>query len=246
MGSSRFPGKPLAPILGMPMLGHCYHRTRLAIGSGSTYVATCDPEICDYIHGIGGTAVMTSTNHTRATTRTAEALEHIEVTSGDRIDVIIMVQGDEPLISPSAIAQTLVHFKDPEINIVNIMARIQNSEQFVDKNNVKVVINNQNDALYFSREAIPSPWKGFDGIPMYMQTGIIAFRRQALIQFNTMEETPLEKIESIDMNRILENNFKIRMVPIDTTTIGVDTPEDLKLAEGIIIHDPILKEYMDK
>ena len=148
MGSSRFPGKPLAPILGMPMLAHCYHRTRLAIGANSTYIATCDPEIVNYIDNIGGTAVMTSANHTRATTRTAEALEHIEGTLGEHADVVIMIQGDEPLISPSAINQTLTHFKDPDINIVNIMARIKNSEQCIDKNNVKVVASIRNQLFF--------------------------------------------------------------------------------------------------
>ena len=107
LGASRFPNKPLALILGMPMVGHCYHRTRLAPGISTAYVATCDEEIAAYVRSIGGIAVMTSANHTRATTRTAEALEHIERVDGEQVDVVVMVQGDEPLIPPETIAETL-------------------------------------------------------------------------------------------------------------------------------------------
>jgi 3-deoxy-manno-octulosonate cytidylyltransferase (CMP-KDO synthetase) len=243
MGSSRFPGKPLAEIQNMPMLGHCYHRTRLADGISSTYVATCDTEIVSYIESIGCTAIMTADSHTRATTRTAEALEHIEAATGEHIDVVVMVQGDEPLIPPSSIAETLKHFRDPDVEIVNIMARIREPEQFLDKNNVKVVVNQNNDALYFSRETIPSPWQGYEGVPMYMQTGIIAFRRDTLIHFNQLAETQLEQIESVDMNRILETGGRIRMVPTNAVTIGVDTPDELRAAEKIMSIDPIFKEY---
>jgi 3-deoxy-manno-octulosonate cytidylyltransferase (CMP-KDO synthetase) len=243
MGSTRFPGKPLARIHKIPMLGHCYYRTQLAKGINSTYVATCDTEISDYIDEIGGSSIMTSTSHVRATTRTAEALEHIEAASGERVDIIVMVQGDEPLILPETIAETLNHFHAPNVEIVNIMSRIQNLEQFADKNNVKVVVNKNNDALYFSREMIPSPWQGIEGIPMYMQTGIIAFRRDTLINFNNMEETRLEQIESVDMNRVLETGGQVRMVPMDTIAIGVDTPDDLKEAEKIMVNDPIYTQY---
>ena len=187
---------------------------------------------------------MTSSKHTRATTRTAEAIEHIETKSGEKADVIVMVQGDEPLISPDAIAATLEHFNDPSIKIVNIMSRLSSYDHFIDKNNVKVVVNRRNDALYFSREPIPSPWQGLEEMPMYMQTGIIAFRRDALLQFNQKEETRLEQIESVDMNRVLENGGRIRMVLTELTTIGVDTPEELESAERLMKNDPTLARYM--
>jgi len=157
LDASRFPGKPLAKILGMPMIGHCYHRTKLALGVESTYVATCDNEIADYIYSIGGQVVMTSNLHTRATTRTAEALEMIEKKSKEKVDIIVMVQGDEPLITPEAIGEILPHFNDTFVDIVNIMSRLSTYEQFIDQNNVKVVVNNKSNALYFSREPIPSP-----------------------------------------------------------------------------------------
>ena len=243
LGATRFPGKPMAPLLGMPMVGHCYHRTRLTPGIGATYVATCDEEIAEYVRSIGGTAVMTATSHTRATTRTAEAMEHIEASSGKRADVVVMVQGDEPLILPETIAETLRHFSDPAVEIVNIMSRLRTYEQFVDKNNVKVVVNLNSDALYYSREPIPSPWRGVEDVPMYMQTGIIAFRREALLRFNRMEETRLEQIESVDMNRVLETGGRIRMVLTEAITIGVDTSQELKDAEELMKNDPTMARY---
>ena len=196
MGASRFPGKPMAPLLGMPMIGHCYHRTRLAPGLSEVYVATCDQIIADYIESIGGKVVMTSPLHDRASTRTAEALEILEEDLSEKVDVVVMVQGDEPIIAPNVVGETLIHFNDEKVKIVNIMSKITSKDVFFDQNNVKVVVDCNNDALYFSREPIPSPWKGWEQLPKFMQTGIIAFRREALMDFNSMSETPLR-----DMNR---------------------------------------------
>jgi 3-deoxy-manno-octulosonate cytidylyltransferase (CMP-KDO synthetase) len=246
MAATRFPGKPLAPILGMPMIGHCYHRTRLAEGIARAYVATCDDAIASYVRSIGGHVVMTAPSHNRATTRTAEAMELIERESGRRYDVVVMVQGDEPLIAPETISATLGHFSDPEVEIVNVMSRIRTQEAFRDKNNVKVVVNQDGDALYFSREPIPSPWKGWEHLSRYMQTGIIAFRRDALLRFNAMPESPLEQFESIDMNRVLETGGRVRMVAIDGLTIGVDTPEELLQAEKCLTQDLDIHRYLDQ
>jgi len=244
MGSQRFPGKPLEKIHGMPMIGHCYHRTAMALGIDATYIATCDIEIAEYIDSIGGRVVMTSNTHTRATTRTAEALEKIEKEIGKKSDIVVMVQGDEPLILPRTIREIAPVFNDESVNIVNIMSRLTTRESFEDVNNVKVVVANNNDALYFSRESIPSPWKGWENVPKYMQTGIIAFKRDALIAFNAMEETRLEQIESIDMNRVLETGGKIRMVLTDATTIGVDVPEELSEVEKMLVGDEVMKAYI--
>lgn len=245
LGASRFPGKPLEKMLGMPMVGHCYHRTRMAPGIEETYVATCDEEIADYVRSIGGKAVMTSETHTRATTRTAEAMEIIEKESGTKVDIVVMVQGDEPLIPPETIGETLDGFKDESVDIVNIMSRLRTLEAFKDYNNVKVVVDQNRNALYFSREAIPSPWKGWEHIPRYMQTGIIAFRREVLLAFNGVEETLLEQIESVDMNRVIETGGKIRMVLTEALTIGVDTRDELKEAERLLKSDPDLNRYLN-
>jgi len=243
MASTRFPNKPMAKINNIPMIGHCYYRTKMASGLLKTYVATCDAEIADYIHSIGGAAVITDKNHTRATTRTAEALEKIEDEIGASVDIIMMVQGDEPLITPEVINEALTNFQDPTVDIVNVMSSLKTLEQFIDKNNVKVVFNKNNNALYFSREPIPSPWRGIESHPMFMQTGIIAFRRNALLSFNKLEETLLEKIESVDMNRVLETGGCIRMVLTNNLMIGVDTFQELLEAEKYLLNDPLIAAY---
>ena len=245
MDASRFPGKPMALILGMPMIGHCYHRTRLAPGLSEVYVATCDQIIADYIESIGGKVVMTSPLHDRASTRTAEALEILEEDLSEKVDVVVMVQGDEPIIAPTVVGETLIHFNDEKVKIVNIMSEITSKDVFFDKNNVKVVVDCNNDALYFSREPIPSPWKGWEQLPRFMQTGIIAFRREALVDFNSMSETALERHESVDMNRILESGGSIRMVATSDFTIGVDTQEELSLAEEFLRNDKSIGRYLE-
>ncbi|MBF0419900.1 MAG: 3-deoxy-manno-octulosonate cytidylyltransferase [Magnetococcales bacterium] len=246
MGATRFPGKPLHPICGIPMVGHCYYRTLLAKGITATYVATCDEEIAAYVRSIGGTPVMTASTHNRASDRTAEAMLKIEESTGEKVDVVIMIQGDEPLILPETISESLHHFDDPSVEIVNIMSRLRTRQAFEDKNNVKVVVSQNRDALYFSREPIPSPWKGVDHVPMYMQVGVIAFRRDVLIRFNCMTEMPLEKIESVDMNRVLETGGKIRMVLTEALTIGVDTVEEADEVERILAEDPLFKRYANQ
>jgi 3-deoxy-manno-octulosonate cytidylyltransferase (CMP-KDO synthetase) len=244
MGASRFPGKPMASLLGMPMIGHCYHRTRLALGASNVYVATCDQVIADYITSLGGQVVMTSPLHDRASTRTAEAIEIIENKTQKTVDIAVMVQGDEPIISPDIVKGTLPHFDNESVQIVNIMSEINSKDVFYDHNNVKVVVDHECNALYFSREPIPSPWKGWEQLPRYMQTGIIAFRREALMNFNNMSETDLEKYESVDMNRILETGGSIRMVATGDFTLGVDTKEDLELAETFLKTDKLVEGYL--
>ncbi len=243
LGASRFPGKPLANIAGIPMIGHCYFRAKLTPGIDDVFVATCDEEIAKYVHSIGGKFIMTSNTHTRASTRTAEALEIIESNTDKKIDIVVMFQGDEPLISPEDVAKTINNFSDSSVKVVNIMSQFRSIEAFKDKNNVKVVVDKNNDALYFSREPIPSLWKESENVPHYMQTGIISFRRDALYNFNNTSETMLERVESIDLNRILESGNKVRMIPTDKLTIGVDTPDELKNAEKILLSDPIFKLY---
>ena len=246
MGATRFPGKPMKSLLGMPMIGHCHYRSSLAEGIEAVYVATCDQIIADYIESIGGHSIMTSTLHDRASTRTAEALSIIEKQVSDPIDIVVMVQGDEPIIGPHVISQTLDNFEHEDVQIVNVMSQLTTKEAFLDHNNVKVVVDHEHNALYFSREPIPSPWKGWERLPRYMQTGIIAFRRDALMKFNAMPETDLERHESVDMNRVLETGGSIRMVATTDFTIGVDTEDELYLAEKFLVTDETTKLYMNR
>lgn len=243
MGATRFPGKPLAKLHGIPMIGHCLIRTRNARGLSGTYVATCDEVIAHYVRSIGGDVIMTADSHNRATDRAAEALEKVERQSGNRADVVIMIQGDEPLIQPSDIDAMIGHFDDPTVEIVNLMAHIRTDDEFRDVNNVKVVVDRNMDALYMSREPIPSSWKSGTLAKRYMQIGAIAFRRDALLRFNAMPETPLEQAESVDMNRVLENGGKIRMVTTEAIMLGVDTEDELRVAEDLLSTDTLFAEY---
>jgi 3-deoxy-manno-octulosonate cytidylyltransferase (CMP-KDO synthetase) len=243
MSASRFPGKPLAKIAGMPMVGHCWHRTRMTQGLEETFIATCDTEIMEYARLIGARAIMTSAKHNRAAERTAEAMFTAERQLGHTVDVVIMMQGDEPLITPEAIADLLRAFADETLEIANLMGILDTEEEFRDTHNVKVVTNKAGDALYFSREAIPSAWKNTPGLPMRNQMGIIGFRRDALLQFNDAPETILEQCESVDMNRALENGRRIRMILSKTRTIGVDTPKDLEIVERAMAQDLVFARY---
>ena len=245
MASSRFPGKPMKKIHGMPMIGHCYHRVRRCTELSATYVATCDSEIEAYVGSIGGRAIMTSDMHERASDRAAEAMLKIEEITGERIDILVMVQGDEPMDTPEMISQALDPIKsDRTVNVVNLMARIDSLEEFEDPNTVKVVADSNDYALYFSREAIPSRKKGFKEVPMRKQVCIIPFRRNYLLEFNEMPETELERIESVDMMRILESGGSVKMVHTDKETYGVDTPEDLLKVEDQMKNDPLMREYL--
>jgi 3-deoxy-manno-octulosonate cytidylyltransferase (CMP-KDO synthetase) len=244
LSASRFPGKPMARIAGMPMIGHCWHRTRMTPGIEETYVATCDQEIFEYVVSLGGKAIMTSTRHNRATERTGEAMFTAEKDLGHKVDVVILMQGDEPLIMPEAIASLLPPFDDPNVEISNLMGVFKTEEAFLNKNSVKVVTNQKGDALYFSREPIPCAWKNIPSLPMHQQLGIIAFRRAALVRFNESPETILEQCESVDMNRVLENGGRIRMVPTELQTIGVDTPADMEVVEKRMASDPLYCKYV--
>ena len=225
------------------MLRHCIERASLAVGRNSVFVATCDQEIVDYVESIGHQSIMTSHKHSRATTRTAEACEKLGLKTGDQPEIVIMLQGDEPLVHPHVITQTIHSFDDPEIEIVNIMSEINSLEIFSDANNVKVVVNKDYDAMYFSRSPIPSNLKNKLIAPAYMQSGVIGFRRRALFHFNQMAETPLEKAESIDMNRAIESGLRVRMVPTRHFMLGVDTEEDMEAAKKIMSKDTLFLSY---
>lgn len=228
MGSSRFPGKPMKDILGIPMIGHVYKRVKMSKTLSEVYVATCDTEIYDYIESIGGKAIMTSDCHERCSDRCAEAMLKIEKQSGEKCDIMVMVQGDEPLTFPQMIDEAVEPMiEDKSVFITNLVADLDGLESFENPNEVKVVMDKNNNALYFSREPIPSRKKGVLDVPMKKQVCVIPFTRDFLLQYNEMEPTPLEIIESVDMMRILENGMKVKMVPTSYITKAVDTKEDL-------------------
>jgi 3-deoxy-manno-octulosonate cytidylyltransferase (CMP-KDO synthetase) len=244
MASSRFPGKPMKPICGMPMIGHVYSRARMSELLQHLYVATCDREIFDYVGSLGGEPVMTKDTHERCGDRVAEALIIIEQRLGITVDIVVLIQGDEPLIRPEMINEAVLPLlQDQGIQIANLMGEILTEEEWRDPNQVKVVVDQQNFALYFSREAIPSAkkWKGT--IPMKKQICVIPHRREFMLRFAKLSPTPLEQIESVDMMRVLEHGYKVKMVPTKHMVYSVDTPADLDKVNQIMASDPLFKRY---
>ena len=244
MGSSRFPGKPMANILGMPMIGHVYKRVKMSKTLSEVYVATCDKEIYDYVESIGGKAVMTSDCHERCSDRCAEAMLKIEKDTDQKCDIMVMVQGDEPLTFPEMIDEAVQPMvEDKNILITNLVADIDSLEAFENPNEVKVVMDKFSNAIYFSREPIPSRKKGILEVPMKKQVCVIPFTRDFLLEYNQMEPTPLEIIESVDMMRIIENGMKVKMVPTHYITKAVDTQEDLNQVCEMMKEDKLYKDY---
>jgi 3-deoxy-manno-octulosonate cytidylyltransferase (CMP-KDO synthetase) len=244
MGSSRFPGKPMKDILGMPMIGHVYKRVKMSKTLSEVYVATCDMEIYDYIESIGGKAVMTSDCHERCSDRCAEAMLKIENETGIKCDIMVMVQGDEPLTFPEMIDEAVQPMiENKSVLITNLVSDIDTIEAFENPNEVKVVMDKNNNALYFSREPIPSRKKGVLDVPMKKQVCVIPFTRDFLLQYNEMEPTTLEIIESVDMMRILENGGKVKMIDTKYITKAVDTDDDIKVVKSMMETDILYLTY---
>jgi 3-deoxy-manno-octulosonate cytidylyltransferase (CMP-KDO synthetase) len=239
MGSSRFPGKPMAKIFGKPMIGHVYDRVAKSPLVDLTVVATCDLEIFKYIESIGGTAVMTADTHDRASDRCAEALVTLENKNNTRYDIVVMVQGDEPMTHPEMISEAVnPMLTDPTIQITNLLGQIIEVSDFEDRNCIKVVCDLNSDALYFSREPIPTRCK-VSSIPMGKQVCIIPFRRDFLLKYTELSPTPLEIVEAVDMMRVLEHGMKVRMIPTRFDTQAVDTPADLEKVTKLMAEQQI-------
>ncbi len=244
MASTRFPGKPLASILGIPMLAHVWARARMSGLLTDLIVATCDEEIRAYGSRVGMQVIMTSLAHERASDRCAEALKTWEQEQGRRADIVVMVQGDEPMATPAMIDMAVKPLlDDPRVLVTNLMAPLKEAEELEDPNEIKVVVDNENNALYFSREPIPSCAKWNGELRGWKQVCIIPFRRDYLLEYLALPATPLEQVESIDMLRILEHSGQVKMVPENVLTYSVDTPEDLKLVEEAMRHDPLVDHY---
>ncbi len=245
MGSNRFPGKPMANILGIPMIGHVYKRVKMSKTLQEVYVATPDNEIYNYVESIGGKAIMTSDKHERASDRCAEAMLKVEKATGEKCDIMVMVQGDEPLTFPEMIDEAVNPMvQDTSILVTNLVADLPTIADFENPNEVKVVMDKNNNALYFSREPIPSRKKGILNVPMKKQVCVIPFTRDFLLEYNSMEPTPLEIIESVDMMRILENGGKVKMIDTKYITKAVDTKEDLEKVCEMMRKDKLYKDYM--
>jgi 3-deoxy-manno-octulosonate cytidylyltransferase (CMP-KDO synthetase) len=226
MASSRFPGKPMTLILGKPMIGHVYENVSKCSLLIDTVVAACDQEIVDYIESIGGKAVMTGNHHERASDRCAEALQILEKQNGIRYDVVVMVQGDEPMTRPEMIEESALPLtKDASIKVVNLLGKIESIKEFEDPNCIKVVWDNNMNALYFSREPIPTRTR-LANPQMGKQVCVISFQRDFLLQYIEMPPTPLEIAESVDMMRVLENGYQVKLVPTSFQSYSIDVEND--------------------
>lgn len=219
--STRLPGKPLKDIAGKPMVVRVYERASRAGKVSRTLVATDDERIRAAVEAHGGEAMMTSPSHLTGTDRLAEVAEaHPEA------EVIVNVQGDEPLIEPELIDELVAQFEEePDLNMATVRTEIKDGEEQKNPNNVKVVCDRSGYALYFSRSLLPYPRKA--GCPVYKHIGIYAYRRDFLLQYAKLAPTPLERAESLEQLRALENGYRIKVVETGSHFVGVDTEEDL-------------------
>ena len=224
------------------MVGHCYFRAKLANCFDEVVVATCDKEISDYCSTIDAKCIMTSSSHERASDRSAEAVNILE-NRKRFFDIIVMLQGDEPMVSPDSLKLIVSNLSDKKVEIVNLISKFLNENDFQDENNVKCTFDKNMNALYFSREGIPSSWKRNNKDLRYNQAGVIGFTNKSLKWFLSSRSTELEKIESVDMNRVLENGKGIKLVKNKNFTLGVDTESDLKKVENWMSKDKTFKLY---
>ena len=233
--STRFPGKPLAVLGGKTVIQRVYEQVCSVLDE--VYVATDDQRIFQCVEGFGGRAVMTRTDHKSGTDRIQEAVEKI----GTDADVIINVQGDEPFIQPSQV-ETLMHLFDaPETQIGTLGKPFESLEAVENPNSPKIVTDVRGFALYFSRSVIPyirgverTDW--FGQYPFLKHLGIYAYRRDVLAEVTQLPQSSLEKAESLEQLRWLQNGYRIRVGLTDVETIGIDTPEDLQRAEQFLLN----------
>lgn len=239
MGSSRFPGKPLALIMGMPMIEHVYRRCSLARGVGDVFVATCDDEIRDVVSRFGGKVYMTPKDIARPGLRVAEACKQQDLNDDD---IIVVAQGDEPLIHPEMIELALKPMRDdPSVQMVTLVAHA-NEDEWMDPNEVKVVTDARDAILFMSRSPIPSNTRNRVG-PRLKQVAIMPFRKKFLLDFQEMTPTPLEVAESVELLRAVEHGVRVMTAISNYKTVSVDTEKDLREAEKIMAKDEFYPLY---
>jgi len=221
--SSRFPGKPLALLNNKPVIQHVYENV---LNSGifeQVIVATDSQNILDAVHSFGGSAQMTGTGHHSGTDRVAEVCQNLD------FDIVVNVQGDEPFISAEPLKLLTDAFHDPQVKVASLMHFI--TGRIDDHNLVKVVCDNQGNALYFSRAVIPFNRDYNPEAYYYGHVGVYAFRKETLLKFIELPPAKLENIEKLEQLRLLENGIQIKMIETKYSGIGIDTPEDLAKAE---------------
>lgn len=229
--STRFPGKPLVDIKGKTMIERVYEQARKALDT--VYVATDDDRITEEVKRFGGDVVITSSHHQSGTDRLAEAIEKIQVKLKHSFDVVINIQGDEPFIQPEQIEEIKSCFESPHTEIATLVKEIEKSDDIFDENKPKVVIDKNMNAICFSRSPIPylrnvekSDW--IKNHIYYRHIGMYAYKTETLLQLTKLEQTSLEKAESLEQLRWIENGYQIKVAETQFDSIGIDTPEDLE------------------
>lgn len=235
--STRFPGKPLAMIGNKPMIQRVWEQARKSLDR--VYVATDDERIFNAVMSFGGKAVMTLAEHKSGTDRCAEAVDKINRESNEIIDVVVNIQGDEPFIRPEQIDLLMSCFSDKSVEIATLIRKTGYGEDVFNPNQPKVILDSENNAIYFSRAAIPfirdvelCDWSKKH--LYFKHIGMYAYRTETLKKITKLPESPLETAESLEQNRWLENGFKIRTAVTDGENRGIDTPGDLETANSLL------------
>jgi 3-deoxy-manno-octulosonate cytidylyltransferase (CMP-KDO synthetase) len=229
--SSRFEGKPLAAIHGKPMIQHVYERAVRSKAADTTVVATDDQRIQDAVEAFGGKVIMTNTVHHSGTDRLAEAAQLLELGMDD---IVINVQGDQPLIDPRSLDQVISPFEtDQNLDMSTLAFRIVDPREKINPKDVKVVFDKNGNALYFSRAPIPFG-RDKPAEDMYKHLGVYAYRRRFLDTFNQFPQGILENIEKLEQLRVLENGIPLRVVVTPFDSPEVDIPDDIQRIESII------------
>lgn len=229
-GSKRFPGKPLVKINGKTMINHVYNQAIKVFDT--VYVATDDERILNEVEGFGGRVVMTKKKHKSGTDRCAEAIQKIEEEEQIFYDVVINVQGDEPFIKTEQLNEIKKAFRFKRTQIASLAKPINNKEDIFNPNKPKVILNNKNEAIYFSRSPIPylrgvRYEKWISKHLYYKHIGLYGYRKDILLEIAKLSQTPLEKAESLEQLRWLENGYKIKIAFTEQESISIDTPKDL-------------------
>lgn len=231
--SSRLPGKPLLDIAGKPMIQRVYEGVRRCELLDDVIIATDDERIEKAAGEFGAPCIITDENHECGTDRITECVERLGLTDED---VVINVQGDEPLIDPKMINELIACFSDRGVYMATLAKRIDDAKAINDPNLVKVVFDRDNNALFFSRSPIPYDRDG-KGVDHYKHIGIYGYKVASLKSFSRMEKSSLERAESLEQLRALENGFKIKVAETDCESVGIDTVDDLETVRQLLIQE---------
>lgn len=228
--SSRFPGKPLADICGKPMIQYVYETVSNIEAISDAYVATDDERIYNVVSDFGGKAVMTG-KCACGSERVAQACSDIEC------DVVLNIQGDEPMIRPEMIRDLISAFDDSSVNMATLKKRITSREDIENPNVAKLITDINNNAIYFSRSTIPYNRDNLETVKYYKHIGVYGYKKDFLMKFAQLPRSPLECAEELEQLRALENGYSIRVVETKYQSIGVDLPEHIALVEREMKHE---------